>query len=94
MLLMSLFQDHLSSDPLQFGFLKNSSCNHALFTLRCVVGHYVADNSTVNVCALDISKAFDSVDHFALLQSLVDRNLLRIFIGVLLEWLLKSCVCV
>jgi len=26
-LLISFFQDQLSSDPLQFGFLKNSSCN-------------------------------------------------------------------
>jgi len=76
-LLNSLFQEQLSSDPLQFGFFKNSSCNHALFTLRHVFEHYVADNSTVNVCALDISKAFDRVDHFALLQSLMDRNLLR-----------------
>ena len=82
-LLMSLFQDQLSSDSLQLGFKKNSSCNHALFTLRRVIDHYVADNSTVNVCALDISKAFDRVDHFALLQSPMDRNLPRSFIGVL-----------
>ena len=28
-LLMLLFDDKLTSDPLQFGFKQNSSCNHA-----------------------------------------------------------------
>jgi len=34
----------------------------------------VKSSSTVNICALDISKAFDKVDHFALLQLLMDRH--------------------
>lgn len=93
-LLMVLFQDQLSSDPLQFGFKQHSSCNHALFTLRTVVNHYVVDNSTVNICALDISKAFDRVDHYALLNLLMDRHLPRTFIDVLLDWFAKSLVCV
>jgi len=50
--------------------------------------------STVNICALDISKAFDRVDHYALLQLLMDRYILRCLIGVLLNWFIKSCVCV
>jgi len=44
-------------------------------------------------CALDISKAFDKVDHFALLQLLMDRNLPRCFIGVLLDWFTRCFVC-
>jgi len=51
----------------------DSSCNHALLTLRTAVNHYVKDDTTVNVCALDLSKAFDRVDQFALLQLLIDR---------------------
>ena len=50
--------------------------------MTTVVNHYVADNSTVNICALHISKAFDRVDHFALLQQLMDRNIPRMVIGV------------
>jgi len=43
---------------------------------------------------LDISKAFDRVDHFALLQLLMERNSLKCFIVVLLEWFTKSLCCV
>ena len=43
---------------------------------------------------IDISKAFDRVDHFAQLKLLIDRKLPRAFIGVMLDWLSKSTVCV
>jgi len=92
--IMRLFDDLLTSDPLQFGFKQNSSCNHALFTLKTVINHHVANSATVSICALDISKAFDRVDHFALLQLLMDKNISKMLIGVLIDWLLKSFVCV
>ena len=92
--IMRLFDDLLTSDPLQFGFKQNSSCNHALFTLKTVINHHVANSVTVSICALDISKAFDRVDHFALLQLLMDKNISKMLIGVLIDWLLKSFVCV
>jgi len=68
MVLMQLFNTQLQSDNLQFGFKCNSSCSHAVFTLRTVMERYVKDGSTVTLCALDISKAFDCVDHYALLD--------------------------
>ena len=33
------------------------------------------NNCTVNICALDISKAFDRVDHYKLFNVLMDRSL-------------------
>jgi len=68
MVMMTLLDSQLGSDSLQFGFKRNSSCSYALLTMRSVINHYVKDGSTVNICALDISKAFDRVDHFALLN--------------------------
>ena len=58
MVLMILFDKYLQSNPLQFGFKKGSSTSHALFTLKTVTEHYVNSGSTVNLCALDIAKAF------------------------------------
>jgi len=94
MVIMRLFDDLLTSDPLQFRFKQNSSCNHAFFTLKTVTNHHVANSATVNICALDISKAFDRVYYFALFQLLMDKNISKLFIGVLLDWHLKSFVCV
>ena len=45
----------------QFGFKKEHGCSHAIYTLRCVVDSYLASGSTVNMCALDLTKAFDKM---------------------------------
>jgi len=75
LVMLQLFSSHLESDSLQYGFKRDSSCSHAIFTLRTVLDHYVKSGSTVTICALDISKAFDRVDHFALLKVLIDKGL-------------------
>ena len=58
------------------------------------MGHYVKCGSTVTVSALDISKAFDRVDHYALMNLLRDRLLPKNFISILLDWFTKCFVCV
>ena len=72
---MELFSDYLCTDKLQFGFKSKSSCSHAIFAMRTVIDHYVKTASTVTISALDISKAFDRGDHFALLRLLLERHL-------------------
>jgi len=64
---MKLFNTKLKSDNLQYGFKQNSSCSQAIFTMRAVVDQYVNKESTVTLYSLDISMAFDRVDHYALL---------------------------
>jgi len=74
-LLLSQFKDQLTSDSFQFGFKPKSSCSHAIFTFKTVEDYYVKNSCTVNICALDISKAFDRVDHYKLFNILIDRSL-------------------
>ena len=50
----------------QFGFKKGLSCSQAIYSVRCVVNKYAEGGSTVSICVLDLSKAFDKVNHFAL----------------------------
>ena len=50
----------------QFDFKKGLSCSQAIYSVRCVVNKYTEGGSTVSICALDLSKAFDKVNHFAL----------------------------
>ena len=92
--LLSQFKAQLTSDPLQFGFKQKSSCSHAIFTFKTVVDYYVKNSCTVNICALDVSKAFDIVDHYKLFNILMDRSLPRQFIALLSDWFAECFVCV
>jgi len=71
----------LSSDN-QFDFKKKVECNYAL---RTIVDGYVAKGSTANLCVIDISKAFDRVNHFALIT-----KRMRCLIPLQLLYLLDS----
>jgi len=94
MILLNDVQKYLHSDWLQFGFKKKASCGQAIFILRSVVEHYCKLGLTVTVCALDISKAYDRVDQYALLNLLMDRKVPKYFINVMLSWFEKGCAYV
>jgi len=49
---------YVTSDN-QFGFKKNLGCRDAIYAIRNVIELFVSKGSTVNVCAPDMSKAFD-----------------------------------
>ena len=59
----------------QFGFKKRSGCSHAVYLLRCVTDYYVSSGSTVNVCVLDLSKAFDKMNHYGLFVKQMERRI-------------------
>jgi len=50
----------------QFGFKRGLGCSQAIYTVKSVVNEYTSAGSTENLCALDLRKAFDKLDHFAL----------------------------
>ena len=68
------FDRYLWSSDLQFGFKQNTGCSDALGVFRNVVDYYTQNGSTVSVAALDMSKAFDKVNHFGLFIKLLNRN--------------------
>ena len=70
---LTRYSKFLSASPNQFGFKKGSSCGLAIYSVRKVVEHYTNCGSTVNVCLLDLSKAFDKMNHFALYIKLMSR---------------------
>jgi len=54
----------------------------------------VVKGSTANLCAIDISKAFDRVNHFALLTKLMKRLIPVQLLHLLESWLLNCYSCV
>ena len=87
--LSSVFGNWLYSDELQFGFKKGRGCRDAIYTLRGIVSHINSNGSTTVVCALDVTKAFDKMNHFALYIELMDRNIPKSFLYVLIYWYSK-----
>ena len=57
----------------QFGFKKGASCAQAIYTMRRVVNHFTEKGSTVNLCTLDLSKAFDKISHLILFRKLMEE---------------------
>jgi len=50
-------------------------CNHAIYTVRKIVDKLVSNGYTANLCTIDLSKAFDKVNHYALFVKLMDRRI-------------------
>ena len=84
--LLMMMNNYLTTSDMQFGFKKNLSCAHAIYVVRSTVEYFNHNNSTVNLCAIDICKAFDKVNHSALFLKLMDRNVPRSIVLILKCW--------
>ena len=69
------FQSLLTTEENQFGFKKGISCSHAIYTARGFIDRHIMAGSTVNMCAIDLTKAFDKVNHHALFIKLMKRHI-------------------
>ena len=78
----------------QFGFKKKVGCNNAIYTVRNIVNRFLDGGSTVNLCALDLSKAFDKVNHSALFIKLMKRRVPSVLLDMLVYWLDNCSSCV
>jgi exonuclease III len=78
----------------QFGFKKFTGCSHAIYTVRQSVEFFANSGTTVNLCALDVSKAFDKVNHFGLFIKLMNRVIPIVLLKVLEHWFSICLTCV
>jgi hypothetical protein len=68
--ILSVIEQQFQEHELQFGFRKNYSVNHAMFTLRETILSYRAKSKPVYACFLDFSKAFDKINRWILLNKM------------------------
>ena len=92
--ILQRYCDFLTSSDNQFGFKKKSGCVHAIYALKCTADYYVSHNSTVNLCALDLSKAFDKMNHHALFLKLMKNHIPVSLLRLLEIWFESSSTCV
>ena len=88
------YYDYFGTSDHQFGFKKQTSCSHVVYSVRNVIDHYVSNGSTVNVCTLDLSKAFDRMNHYVLFIKLIERSLPYKLVHILENWFTMSETCV
>jgi len=92
--LLRLFDKYLWSSNRQFGFKASSSCSHALYSVRKTIDYFVERQSTVNICGLDLSKAFDKLNRYGLFIKLMNRGCPMVLINILDCWFSKIFACV
>ena len=88
--LLKQLKAFIGSNGKQFGFKKGLGCSHAIYTVRNIVDRWVSRGCIANLCAIDLSKAFDKVNHHALYVKLMKRNI-PVQILEIIENLFSGC---
>ena len=79
---------------LLYRLAKGVGCNYATRVVRSVEDTYIKNGSTANLCAIDLSKAFDKVNHYALYLKLMKRLIPHEILNLLEFWLSACYSCV
>ena len=83
-IILTLFEDRLSLDDLQFSYQKDCSTNMCTWMVVESINYFRRNNSNVYACFMDMKKAFDMVKHSTLFKKLIKRNFPPIFLRLLL----------
>ena len=86
--------DLLSTQPNQFGFKKKVGTDQCIYVLKEIIDAYMMLNSSVFVCFLDASKAFDRVNHGTQFWKLVNRDVPYYIVRLLVYWYSNQTMCV
>ena len=62
--------------------------------MKAVINRYLNRGSKVYACLIDASKAFDLVDHCVLFKKLLERNMPKPLVRLLLRWYKTQHLCV
>ena len=91
LLILELFHDELKVSNLQFGYQSNSSTILCSWTKRECINYYSNRGSSVYVCLLDLTKAFDNIRLGKLFTKLRDR-LPPLFVRfIMYTYLMQQC---
>jgi len=86
LVILEKFSEYLSSTTHQFGFKKHQSTDMCIFAMKEVIEYYNKLSSPVFLCFIDASKAFDKINHWCLYKKLLDRNMPRVIVRLLMIW--------
>ena len=73
--ILSVLEERVGFNSRQFGFRKGSSTSDACLLLKETIYKYTKNKDRAYVAFIDLSKAFDRVDHFLLGELLLQENI-------------------
>ena len=76
-----------------FGFVQGGGCDKPLCVVKSVCDYYIEYGSSIYLSALDISKAYDSVNNFGLFSYLIKARLPRTIVLLVICWYSKLSGC-
>ena len=91
---MPILKENCPISDVQFGYRDKTSTILASSVLKETLAKFTSQNSNVYACFLDLSKAFERVDHVFLIDQLISHQVpkfLRNLLGFILS---NSRVCV
>ena len=81
--LLSELDTKVNLNKRQFGFRKHSSCLMAVTVLKENIQYYTTNGSNVHMVSLDLSKAFDRVNHYTLISKLIDKKINSTIVNII-----------
>ena len=85
-LILKFYGSVFTADDRQFGFKPGLGCMEAIFTCGLTINNFINKGSSVFAAALDVSKAFDRVNHCKLFSALYDAGLPLPILKMLTYW--------
>ena len=85
--ILSFLDERISLNFRQFGFNKGCSTTDACLILKETVSTYIQEKCKAFAAFINLSKAFDKVNHFTFGQQLLDRNIPLAIVLLLMHYL-------